>query len=359
MDEATAKAKLTAFIEKATKDNYHGMDEFNTKRSHRKAVRIQVTKHINHLKTAIADATPCVHEIGVSLEKVTKAFNDMTDIDEYILAFISHYAEDVAAADEFLADNWYRNANKATAAARKKIAELTPPAPLAATTATAAPAAQLSEVKVPKVELPTFTGNSPSEYHSFITQFNSLIHTKSIPNHQKLLYLKSCCTHEAKKISDAYSVTDDNYDQLYGVFKKRFGRPRMIKQSYAEKIIKMKKFDEHELRETLNTLESSIKCLQEFQTDTEVISVIVVPMVEMNMPKEIKMKWLEHISDDDDHSTEKLIEFLQDRVDCLPISSTKPPDGKNRNKEGHKQNDAPKTLSSMTTRTESAKHSLL
>ena len=99
----------------------------------------------------------------------------------------------------------------------------------------------------------------------------------------------------------------------------------------------MKKFDEHELRETLNKLESSIKCLQEFQTDTEVISVIVVPMVEMNMPKEIKMKWLEHISDDDDHSTEKLIEFLQDRVDCLPISSTKPPDGKNRNKEGHKQ----------------------
>ena len=90
MDEATAKAKLTAFIEKATKDNYHGMDEFNTKRSHRKAVRIQVTKHINHLKTAIADATPCVHEIGVSLEKVTKAFNDMTDIDDMGDRWMTH-----------------------------------------------------------------------------------------------------------------------------------------------------------------------------------------------------------------------------------------------------------------------------
>ena len=235
MDEATAKGKLTAFIEKAKKDNYHGIDEFNTKRSHRKAVRIQITKHINHLNTAIADANPCIHEIGVSLEKVTKAFNDMTDLDEYILAFIIHYDEDVAAADEFLADHWYRNANKATASARKAIADLTPPAPLAATVApTAAPAAasaNFSEVKLPKVELPTFAGNSSSDYHSFITQFNSSVHIKPIPNHQKLLYLKSCCILEAEEIAKPYSVTDDNYDQLYGVLKRRFGKPRMIKQS--------------------------------------------------------------------------------------------------------------------------------
>ena len=182
------------------------------------------------------------------------------------------------------------------------------------------------------------------------------MNSKPIPKHQKLLYLKTACILEAKKIAEPYSVTDDNYDQLYGVLKKRFGKPRMIKQSYAEKIIKMKKFGTHELRATLNTLESSIKCLEEFQTDTEAISVILVPMVEMNMTDDIKEKWLEHISDDDDHSTTKLLEFLQDRVDCLPMSTTKLPDGKSHNKEGHKQNDAPKTTSSMTTRTESARH---
>ena len=356
MDEATAKGRINAFIEKAKRDKFEGFDAFDLKRSQRRAIRTQLTKHSNHLQNALSDANPCPDRIEIGTEKVTKAFEDLTELDEYILSFISQYDDDdaVVEADTFLADSWYVNTERVLAAARKAIRDLTPPAPLAAPTA--APAAHLSELRLPKVELPTFEGSSSSGYHSWVTQFDNLIHNKSMPNHQKLLYLKTCCTHEAKKIADGYSVTDDNYDKLYGVFKKRFGKPRMIKQSYAEKIIKMKKFSTHELRATLNTLESSIKCLEEFHTDTEAISVIVVPMVEMNMSDDIKTKWLEHISEDDDHSTTKLLEFLQDRVDCLPISATKPSDGKNHNKEGHKQNDAPKTTSSMTTRTESARH---
>ena len=231
MDETTARSRLNAFVEKAKKDQFQGYDVFDLKRSQRKAVRTQLTKHSNHLQNSLNDANPCPHRIEIGSEKVSLAFQDLTKLDEYILSFISQYDDDddtVVEADTFLADSWYVNTERVLAAARKAIIDLTPPpAPLAAPTA--APAAHLSELRLPKVELPTFEGSSSSDYHSWVTQFDNLIHKKSMPNHQKLLYLKTCCTHEAKKIADGYSVTDDNYDKLYGVFKKRFGKPRMIK----------------------------------------------------------------------------------------------------------------------------------
>ena len=150
MDETTAKGKLTAFIEKVTKDRLQGVDEFDLKRSQRKTVRGQLTRNTTHLQNAIDDATPCLHTITIIEEKVAKAFTDLTELDEYIRSFISFHDDATVEADEVLGDKWYSNTYKILGAARKAITDLTPAAPLAA--APAAPAPQLSEVKVPKVE---------------------------------------------------------------------------------------------------------------------------------------------------------------------------------------------------------------
>ena len=190
MDENTARGIVTAFIEKAKKEKFQGLDEFETKRSQRKALRTQLSKNVNHLQNAIDAPTPCIHTIKVIEEKVTKSLKELTESDEYNWSFISHYNDDAAVeADELLGNKWYSNTYKALAAARKSIIDLTPPAPVVAPMAT--PAANLSEVRLPKMELPTFAGSSSSDYHSWVTQFNNLIHTKSMPNHQKLLYLKT------------------------------------------------------------------------------------------------------------------------------------------------------------------------
>ena len=162
MDETTAKGIVTAFLEKGTKEKYHRMDEFVTQRSQRKAIRTQITKNITHLQNAINDPTPCLHTIKIVEEKLNKGLKELTETDESIWSFIGFYNEDATVeADEFLGNKWYDNTYKTLAAARKAITDLTPPAPIAdPTAAPAAASANFSEVKLPKVELPTFAGNS-------------------------------------------------------------------------------------------------------------------------------------------------------------------------------------------------------
>ena len=72
MDENTARGVVTAFIEKAKRDKYQGMDGFKTTRSNRKAMRAQLTRSITHLKSAIDDSNPCMHTIKVMEEPVAQ-----------------------------------------------------------------------------------------------------------------------------------------------------------------------------------------------------------------------------------------------------------------------------------------------
>ena len=118
-------------LKKLKGTNLKVFDAFDLKRSQRRAIRTQLTKHSNHLQNALSDANPCPDRIEIGTEKVTKAFEDLTELDEYILSFISQYDDDdaVVEADTFLADSWYVNTERVLAAARKAIRDLTPPAP--------------------------------------------------------------------------------------------------------------------------------------------------------------------------------------------------------------------------------------
>ena len=165
----------------------------------------------------------------------------------------------IQEAECHLSNGWTKRANENIAAANKAIKSLslpfvqaTPPAP--ATPATPAQA----EIKLPKVELPTFKGESPAEYSTFINQFNSLVHNSNYTKVNKLLYLKSCCEGTAKNIADGFSVTEANYDELYYQFKETYGKPRLVQQSHVTKILELEPFKMSGLKEFLNTLKSAL-----------------------------------------------------------------------------------------------------
>ena len=100
---------------------------------------------------------------------------------------------------------------------------------------------QCSVVKLPRIQLPTFSGQY-EEWPTYQDMFTSLVHKNtSISDVQKLHYLKSSVTGEAELILRHVQVTDSNYDQAWHMLKERYDNKRVIVFSVLKKLFYQKK----------------------------------------------------------------------------------------------------------------------
>ena len=331
MDEARATAKIEVWEGGLSTDE---KADIKGERDKRKAIRSRVTKGINKLNDAITNGNKYL--IIKSAENLKKAHDDLEQTDQRIWAFMGN--DDIIEADVVLGEKWSDSAIDALAksdeALDQMIAHTSGPSPSAPATST--------QAKLPKVELPKFTGKSPAEYQTFWNSFESLIDKRTdMAKVQKLIYLKSCCTDEASELADGYNLTDDNYDNFSKALKDMYGIPRLIQQSHVENILNLQPFKANNVKPFLTTLETSLRCLAEYSIDMENLAPMIIPHVESLMPKEIFQKWREEIHDDDSFSSKKLIEFLHERLQCCTSSPEQKSDAKNKDVK-------PKTTSMLT-----------
>lgn len=109
----------------------------------------------------------------------------------------------------------------------------------------------LSQVWLPKLNLPTFSGNY-EEWFPFFDTFHSIIHTnESIDNIQKLHYLRSSLAGDAKNIVSALKISAINYDVAWNLLKERYNNKRVIAQNYIRAIMELPSTNENaqELRQ--------------------------------------------------------------------------------------------------------------
>ena len=303
--------------------------DLRIERDKRKAIRTRVTKGINKLYDAIKDGNKYL--IIKSAENVKKANDDLEQIDQRIWGFMG--VDDIIEADVTLGESWSDSAMKALAKADetldKMLSPTSGPIPTGGTFPTA-PAIS-TQAKLPKVELPKFSGKSPAEYQTFWNSFESLVDKRSdVAKVQKLIYLKSCCIEEASTLAEGYNLTDDNYDNFKKALKDMYGIPRLIQQSHIENILNLQPFKANQVKPFLTTLETSLRCLAEYSVDMESLAPMIVPHVEKLMPKEVFQKWREEIHDDDSFSSKKLIEFLHERLQCCAPTLDQKTDSKNK-----------------------------
>lgn len=83
-----------------------------------------------------------------------------------------------------------------------------------------------SQVKLPRIELPTFNGKY-EDWHAFFDMFNSLIHSKQeISNTQKFHYLRSSLKGDAAEIVSSLEISGTNY--AWTRLKERYDNKRLI-----------------------------------------------------------------------------------------------------------------------------------
>lgn len=114
-------------------------------------------------------------------------------------------------------------------------------------TAGLAIASSLSLNRLPVPEPAVFSGD-PLKFVDFKMSFLTLIGRKPIPASEKMLYLKSYLTGEARKAVEGffYRSSEDAYETAWAVLEDRYGNPFVVQKAFRDKLMKWPKINSND-----------------------------------------------------------------------------------------------------------------
>jgi len=99
--------------------------------------------------------------------------------------------------------------------------------------------AQTNNLRLPKIELPTFAGGY-EDWYAFYDTFHSLIHNvRSISRIQKFHYLRSALRGDAATVIQSLEVSTANYDEAWQMLTARYDNKRLIIQKHIKAIFEL------------------------------------------------------------------------------------------------------------------------
>ena len=150
-------------------------------------MRTQITKVANKLQTAITNANQFL--VKNLREDLSNTHKRLEEKDEAVWALLS---DDTVAADQAIGEEWSDTAMNAISQADQFLAGTNP------STTPSSPSSSSSQntstkARLPKTDLPKFSGKSASEYQGWWNAFESLIDGRTdLSKVDKLTYLKNC-----------------------------------------------------------------------------------------------------------------------------------------------------------------------
>nr|XP_034827119.1 uncharacterized protein LOC117984607 [Maniola hyperantus] len=196
------------------------------------------------------------------------------------------------------------------------------------------------EVKLPRIELPKFSGKY-TEWQSFFDMFVSLIHENStLAPVQKLHYLKSNLSGEPEMLLRNFPTTDANYTEAWEQLTKRYNNERyncnsIMKTLFGQKTVQNESASA--LKLLLDTTTSCLKALNNLNIKTDQWDAIILHLVVTKLDHESHRQWEQEVSKTSDElpTWSQLEAFLETRfrslemIDSKHTSTTKPTQRKN------------------------------
>ncbi|GBN49059.1 hypothetical protein AVEN_190180-1 [Araneus ventricosus] len=147
---------------------------------------------------------------------------------------------------------------------------------------------KLLSVKLPDIPLPQFSGKY-EEFGDFKSQFVSLIEDNDgLSNTQKLYYLKSSLTGEAKLIQ----TTDDTYKSLLKALEDRYENKRAVVDSQILSLINLEKLNyesAEDLRKLIDTVKKNLRTLKILEYERNNLSdVLIINLILQKLDKETR-----------------------------------------------------------------------
>jgi hypothetical protein len=178
-----------------------------------------------------------------------------------------------------------------------------------------------SNVRLPILELPTFSGNY-RDWLSFRDTFTALIHDSNLyTSIEKFHYLRSCLKDEALKAIESIAVSEANYRVAWETLITRFENKRLIIQEHAYAIINLPplvKNSYQSLRKLVDDFNINLAALTNLGQPTEHWSGLLVPIISQKMDFFTKREWEAQLGPDPP-TVETLKSFLQKK--CVTLES--------------------------------------
>jgi hypothetical protein len=178
-----------------------------------------------------------------------------------------------------------------------------------------------SNVRLPVLELPTFSGNY-RDWLSFRDTFTALIHDSNLyTSIEKFHYLRSCLKDEALKAIESIAVSEVNYRVAWETLITRFENKRLIIQEHAYAIINLPPLvinSYQSLRKLVDDFNINLAALTNLGQPTDHWSGLLVPIISQKMDFFTKREWEAQLGPDPP-TVETLKSFLQKK--CVTLES--------------------------------------
>lgn len=182
-------------------------------------------------------------------------------------------------------------------------------------------------VRLPRIELPTFSG-SYEEWPAFKDLFMSLVHNnKMLSDVQRLHYLKTSVTAEASSLLRHIQITSDNYSQAWLILKTRYGNKRLILNNNLKKLVNQRKMTTQsavQLKVLLDTTSECLHNIQNLNVSVDSWDPLVLFLLVQKLDPETHKDWEEHAYKSDSEPLPKwsdFKEFLEAKFRTLELLS--------------------------------------
>ena len=185
-------------------------------------------------------------------------------------------------------------------------------------------------VKLPKIELPTFSGNI-LEWESFRDQFQALVDScNSLSNVQKLMYLTSHLTGEAADTLKNTQVTAENYQGAWKQLEDRYGNKRLLSRSHILSMLNVppaSKQSSSELKRLIDFFQQTVRSLRALGKPIESWDEWFVLLITQKLDDATRIDWETSLVNSlEEPSFQSVIKFLENRQQALQLIDNKNPD---------------------------------
>ncbi|XP_053686332.1 uncharacterized protein LOC128735874 [Sabethes cyaneus] len=166
-----------------------------------------------------------------------------------------------------------------------------------------------SQVRLPDVNFPTFSGNFET-WLNFHDLYVSLVHSSvELSNIQKFYYLRSSLTGDALQLIRTIPISASNYPVAWNLLIEHYQNPARLKQSYLDALFEfsvLKKESALDLHSLVEKFEANVKVLQQLGEKIGFWDIVLVRMLGSRLDSKTRWDWEESSSTNDKSSFKDL-----------------------------------------------------
>ena len=289
----------------------------------------KITKQVNKLKKIEKQPVKTRGILHAVQELLEKAWDEFNDYHDQILSLVED-DEDALTQHEDEYDDVVQNYEDAKAmiydmlngpqplTTPSQAGSQTPESVYSGNSAMVATASTTEDsTKLPKLDLPTFSGNY-EDWPSFSDLFESSVHNnKKLTGARKLQYLKGCVKGEAEQLISYLKITNENYDIAWKILANRYQHEREIINAHLRILLNQPKVtpnDVQSLRQLVNVTNECVKSINVLNVPTDQWDAILNFIVTERLDPTLRLDWEKELPDDKIPKHDKLMTFLETRL---------------------------------------------